>query len=133
MTPIEVPWGYIFGTVAAGAAPAAHARGTSPRRALEEVVRPLLARTPCMVAFSGGRDSSLVLAVATDVARRDGLPEPVPLTRVFPSDAETHETDWQEQGIRHLWLAQGGRLRDPHQLQGINPPGPGNPRQVRAA
>ncbi len=121
MTPIEVAWGYIFGTVPAGAAPAVGAPSTSPRRALEEVVRPLLARTPCMVAFSGGRDSSLVLAVATHVARRDGLPEPVPLTRVFPSDAETHETDWQEQVIRHLGLAEWERLEIHDELEVISP------------
>ena len=32
-----------------------------------------LQRGPCLVSFSGGRDSSAVLAVATAVARREGL------------------------------------------------------------
>ena len=81
---------------------------TEPRVALREVIRDTLVNPPCLVAFSGGRDSSAVLAVATSVAREEGLDLPVPVTNVFPLAPDTDETEWQEMIIRHLdspdWL-----------------------------
>ena len=74
------------------------------RETLETLLRPALARTPCMVAFSGGQDSSAVLAVATDVARRAGLEDPIPLTFRYPDHPRTWETEWQELVVRHLDL-----------------------------
>ena len=59
-----------------------------PRRALEHVVREALLRPPCGVAFSGGRDSSAVLAVAAHVARRDGLPAADPDHEGLPRRAD---------------------------------------------
>ncbi len=50
-------------------------------------------RSPCVVAFFGGRDLSAILCVATHVARREGLSDPVPETHDFagcgPSDEST--------------------------------------------
>ncbi len=57
-----------------------------------------------MVDFSGGRDSSLVLAVATHVARREGLPLPIPRTNRFAHDPGSKEDGWQELVVRHLGL-----------------------------
>jgi asparagine synthase (glutamine-hydrolysing) len=62
------------------------------------------------VAFSGGRDSSTVLAVATHVARHEGLPDPIPITRVFPDAPTTDESTWQEMVVRHLELDEWQRL-----------------------
>ena len=105
MSPTEVVFGAVLGHV--GSLPPSSSGGISdPRAALEHVVREALLRPPCGVAFSGGRDSSVVLAVAVHVARRDGLAEPIPITKVFPSVPTTEETSWQELVIRHL------RLRD---------------------
>lgn len=81
-----------------------------PRRALEAAIRRALQRPPCVVAFSGGRDSSAVLAVATTVARREGLPEPIPVTRVFADAPETEETEWQELVVRSLGLDEWERI-----------------------
>ena len=90
------------------------------REALEDVVRRFLERTPCLVSFSGGRDSSAVLAVATHVARRDGLALPIPFTFRFPGKPLTEESDWQEHVIRHLGLDDWPRvdLRDELDLLG---------------
>lgn len=63
---------------------------------------PALLRPPCIVEFSGGRDSSLVLAVASRVAAREGLPSPVAFTQQYPGLAEANEDDWQELVISHL-------------------------------
>ena len=57
-----------------------------------------------MVAFSGGRDSSAMLAAATATARHAGLPDPIPLTMRFAAHPRTDESEWQEVVIRHLGL-----------------------------
>jgi asparagine synthase (glutamine-hydrolysing) len=51
-----------------------------PVTELERVVVPALRRPPCLVSFSGGHDSSLVLAAAARAARRERLPAPIPVT-----------------------------------------------------
>jgi hypothetical protein len=73
-----------------------------PITALERLLLPALSRTPCVVGFSGGRDSSLILATALRLARREGLPEPVAVTKRYPGHAEADETAWQEYVVRHL-------------------------------
>jgi asparagine synthase (glutamine-hydrolysing) len=78
--------------------------GLTPRAALEEAVLGPLQRPPCLVSFSGGRDSSAVLALATSVARREGLPLPIPATYRFPGVPEADESSWQELVIRHLGI-----------------------------
>lgn len=74
----------------------------APLTVLEEAVVPALARPPCLVSFSGGRDSSAVLAAAVRAALREGLPAPVPITLRFPHAPETEESAWQEDVVRHL-------------------------------
>jgi asparagine synthase (glutamine-hydrolysing) len=56
------------------------------------------------VSFSGGRDSSLVLALAVDSARREGLPLPVPVTVRPSGDSDAEEDEWQERVVGHLGL-----------------------------
>ncbi|WP_380165880.1 asparagine synthase-related protein [Jannaschia sp. R86511] len=116
-TPEEVATGWLFGPAAReGVAPDdAVASGDSrpgarrgdvrpARAALEDAVRRALLAGPALVAFSGGRDSSAVLALAVHVARRDGLPEPVPVTLVLPGDADSAESPWQDLVLDHLRL-----------------------------
>lgn len=76
-----------------------------PWTALESAVLEALECPPAVVAFSGGRDSSLVLAVATSAARQHGLPDPVPVTMRFASAPASAEPVWQELVIGHLGLA----------------------------
>lgn len=78
--------------------------GVGARAALEGVVRPLLAGGPTHVLFSGGRDSSAVLAVAVHVARSMGLPDPIPVTATYPGHAGADESEWQDLVLRHLRL-----------------------------
>jgi asparagine synthase (glutamine-hydrolysing) len=78
------------------------------RRSFEAAVRQALERPPCVISFSGGRDSSAVLATAAFVARRSGLPPPIPATLRFRRAAEADESEWQELVVRHVgvddWL-----------------------------
>lgn len=112
LTPQEIAVGQPLG--AAPARPSPRHGPADPRRALEDAVRPALSRPPCLVSFSGGRDSSAVLAVAAHVARRDGLRQPVPWTARFPAVAEAEETAWQERVVAHLGLSDWVR-RDAHE------------------
>ena len=75
-----------------------------PRQALAVRLAAALTRTPCVVSFSGGRDSSAVLASAVEVARREGLPAPIPVTLRFPGVRSTEESDWQRLVVDHLGL-----------------------------
>lgn len=92
-----------------------------PRTAMEAVVLEALRRPPCAVSFSGGRDSSAVLAVAAHVARREGLPAPVPVTNRFPEIVLTDEATWQESVVRHLGLEDWVRLEWTDELDGLGP------------
>jgi asparagine synthetase B (glutamine-hydrolysing) len=67
---------------------------------------PALERPPCLVGFSGGRDSSAVLAAAVRAARREGLELPIPITLRFRDAPEAEESEWQELIIRHLGLSE---------------------------
>lgn len=75
---------------------------TTARQVLEEIVLQGLQRPPCLVTFSGGRDSSSLLAVSMHVARREGLPMPVAFTFRYDGEEKTDETPWQELVIKHL-------------------------------
>lgn len=79
--------------------------GQGLRGALDQVLLDALARPPCVVSFSGGRDSSAVLALASDAARRHGMPLPVPAIMRFGDSPESDEQKWQNLVIEHLRLS----------------------------
>ena len=78
------------------------APGATAREVLEEIIVGALQRPPCLVTFSGGRDSSALLAVCAHVARREGLPMPVAFTFRYDNEEEADETVWQERVMSHL-------------------------------
>ena len=102
LTPLEVASGLVFGLTPALAKPTE--AFPDPVRAFERALLPALQRPPCLVSFSGGRDSSAVLAAAVHVARREGLPLPIPSTNRFPAATDSQESDWQERVVAHLGL-----------------------------
>lgn len=104
LEPLELYSGMSFGERLSPRPPFPALGAHRPREVLEELLRQALAHEPCHVCFSGGRDSSALLALATHVARRDGLPEPVPLTARYPGCPAADENDWQELVIGHLGL-----------------------------
>jgi hypothetical protein len=102
---LEIAAGRMFGEYGdAGGIDHLEGRGRTPLAALEEAILPALAQSPCLVSFSGGRDSSAVLAAATRAARREGLPLPVPITLRVRNAPKAEESEWQERVVRHLGL-----------------------------
>ena len=97
------------------------ARSADLRAALERSVLPALRAPPCLVSFSGGRDSAAVLAIAASVARREGLALPIPATYRFPDAPATREDGWQEDVVRHLGLADWECLTMSSELDSVGP------------
>ena len=118
MSRMEIVLGWVYGVVdlAGPEVPV-----SDPRTELEVEILHALRRPPCGVSFSGGRDSSAVLAIAVEVARREGLPAPIPVTKVFPDAPETDESEWQELVIDHLGLDDWVRLELHDELDLIGP------------
>ena len=88
---------------------------------LERVLLRSLQRPPCLVAFSGGRDSAGLLAAAARAARRHGLPLPIPATYRFPGAADVDETAWQDTVVRHLELEDWLRISVTDELDIVGP------------
>ncbi|HKH18661.1 MAG TPA: asparagine synthase-related protein [Solirubrobacteraceae bacterium] len=118
LSPLELAVGTVLGRASVRPLPPA---GAPPLAALEAELLPALTRAPCVVSFSGGRDSSAVLAVAARVARRNGLPDPVPVTIRVPSAPKADEARWQERVIRHLGLDDWQRLEFTDELDLVGP------------
>ncbi len=121
LSALDIACGLVFdGRPPRRARPLPSARMT-PGRALCEAVLPALLRAPCLVSFSGGRDSSLVLAAATRVARREGLADPVPVTNRFADAPAAEESRWQEQVVEQLGLSDWQRLTFADELDAVGP------------
>jgi hypothetical protein len=89
--------------------------------ALERVMVRALERPPCLVSFSGGHDSSLVLAAATRAARREGLPLPVPVTWRVTGAPQAEESAWQEAVVAALHVTDWIRLDAGDDLDFVGP------------
>ena len=103
MDPLEIAGGWVNGYDPVPMPPGPH---ESPRAVLDRLLLAHLQRSPCLVAFSGGRDSSVLLAAAVTVARREGLPLPVPITLSYPDAPDTDEAQWQQAVLNHLGIAE---------------------------
>lgn len=118
--PLEVAVGVPFGhdTVEH---PLPAAGSTGPDGALREALIRALDRPPCIVAFSGGRDSSALLALAVDVARQEQLAAPVAVTLRFHHAPEADESQWQELVVRHVGVPDWVRLEFDDELDFVGP------------
>ena len=119
LTPLEIATGLPFGAPAR-VVPLPRA-SLGAREALEQAMLAALRRPPCLVSFSGGRDSSTVLAGAAALARREGLPAPIPATLRAPGSARADESEWQERVIAHLGIADWERVDVHDELDAVGP------------
>lgn len=95
--------------------------GSTPIEALERALRPALLRPPCVIGFSGGRDSSALLAVAARVARRDDLEPPVPVSLRFPAAIGSLEDEYRSAVLDRVDVAQGAVVTLSDELDLIGP------------
>jgi asparagine synthase (glutamine-hydrolysing) len=121
LTKLELASGKVFGVEPSVDALPVSAPGMRPLEVVDRHLIAALTRPPCLVAFSGGRDSSAVLAEASAVARREGLDPPIAVSLRFPSAPATHESEWQELVIRHLGLPDWVRLAITAELDLVGP------------
>lgn len=117
MTPLEIACGWL---AAGDPVPLPDPPGARPREVLDALLLDHLSRPPCLVAFSGGRDSSALLAAAVTAARREGLPQPVAITLTYPDSPDADEADWQRQVLDHLAVTERVRVvvHDEHDAVG---------------
>jgi asparagine synthase (glutamine-hydrolysing) len=80
-----------------------------------------LRHPPCLVSFSGGHDSTLVLTAAATAARRHGLDLPVPVTWRFVAAPRADESDAQDEVVRALSLPDWERLVAEDDLDFVGP------------
>ncbi len=115
-TRLEVAAGFVCGDAPEIGPLTDDVDGMPALEALRRAVLKPLSRPPCLVTFSGGRDSSAALAIAADTARREGLPLPVPVTLRFAGAPEADESEWQELVVRHLDLEDWHRIEITEEL-----------------
>jgi hypothetical protein len=121
LSDLELACGLVLGGDRRPAPLPSVAPGFTPMTALEGAILPALRRPPCLVSFSGGRDSSAVLAVATALARREGLADPIPATNRIADAPASDEAQWQERVVAHLGLADWARLELTDELDAVGP------------
>lgn len=121
LDPLEVSSGMVLGPRRSPVPEPASEPALDPWSALEPRLVEALSRPPCLVAFSGGRDSSAILAAATGVAREQGLEDPIPFTLRFGGAPRTDETEWQELVVRHLGLREWSSRAVTDELDALGP------------
>ena len=120
LTAIEVAAGFAIGGSVAPGRPIRPSDDT-PFAALTTAIEPHVGAGRCAVAFSGGRDSSLVLAAAARAARRTGAEPPAAVTVRYPHLPETDEAHWQELVVRHLGIDEWIRIDVEDDLDLVGP------------
>jgi len=105
-SPIEVALGLKLETRVGSTDPLLDRPLDDPAEELRTSLARLLQSGPVSIAFSGGLDSALLLVAAVEVARREGLPLPVPVSLRFDDAPEANETEYQRGMIEELGLDQ---------------------------
>jgi hypothetical protein len=121
LTSLEIASCVVIGPAGSPPAQACQAPVADPVTALERVVARVLQRPPCLVSFSGGHDSSLVLAAAVRAARREHLPMPVPVTWRVTGAPRAEESACQEAVVSALGLTDWIRLPADDDLDFVGP------------
>ena len=121
LTPLEIASCVVVGPSGAHIAPADQSPATDPAVALERAIAKALRRPPCLVSFSGGHDSSLVLAAATQAARREQLPLPIPVTWRPTDVPRAEESAWQQAVVAALQLSDWIRVPTGDDLDFVGP------------
>jgi asparagine synthase (glutamine-hydrolysing) len=120
LTPLEIAGGIPLG-MNPEAEPLPDVGDLTPLAAFEDVVRAALQRPPCVLTFSGGRDSAAILAVATRIAREENLEPPIVITVLFERGLGTGEAEWQERIIAHTGVERWIKLTVAEEIDFVGP------------
>jgi asparagine synthetase B (glutamine-hydrolysing) len=120
LTPLEIAGGIPLG-MNSDAKPLPDVGDLAPLAAFENVVRTALQRPPCVIPFSGGRDSAAVLAVAARIAREEQLDAPLAVTLQFEGGLGTDETEWQKRVINHCQVKDWIKLTVGDEIDFVGP------------
>ncbi|HTL28072.1 MAG TPA: asparagine synthase-related protein, partial [Tepidisphaeraceae bacterium] len=120
LTPLEIAGGIPLG-MNPDAQPLPDVGDLTPLAAFEDVVRMALHRPPCVIPFSGGRDSAAVLAVAARIARDENLEAPIAVTLQFEGGLGTDETMWQEKVVAHSKVKEWIKLTVGDEIDFVGP------------
>jgi hypothetical protein len=120
LSPLDIAYGIPLGDDAVPPLERDPSVGT-PRSAIDTVLAEALRRTPCLISFSGGRDSSALLAAAVRVAQREGLDLPIPATLIFPQSEQSNEDEWQAIVLGHLGVTEWERFEIVDELDAVGP------------
>jgi asparagine synthetase B (glutamine-hydrolysing) len=121
LSPLELAIGTPLGAGPTRHEPDLGARRESPWEALVEAFAPVLAQPPVLLAFSGGRDSSLLLAAAVVCAQRHGLPATIPITYRNESAPGMQEDAWQRLAIERHSIQDWERIDGLDELDFLGP------------
>ena len=121
LTSLEIASCVVVGLAGSSPPAACEAPVADPVTAFERVAARALQRPPCLVSFSGGHDSSLVLAAATRVAHREHLPMPVPVTWRVTGAPGAEESACQEAVVAALGITDWIRLAADDDLDFVGP------------
>jgi hypothetical protein len=121
LTPLEIASCVVVGSAGSDRGVAWSGPTADPVTELERVAVRALLRPPCLVSFSGGHDSSLVLAAAARAAWRERLPAPVPVTWRVRDAPAAEESAWQEAVVRALPVTDWIRLPAGDDLDFVGP------------
>ena len=120
LTPLEIAAGLPLG-IHPEPEPLPDVGDITPLAAFEDVVRAALQRPPCVVTFSGGRDSAAILAIAARIARDETLEPPIAVTVLFEGGLGTGEATWQERVIAHSRVESWIRLTVGEEIDFVGP------------
>jgi hypothetical protein len=121
LTSLEIASCVVVGSAGSDLGVASSGPAADPVAGLERVVVRALRRPPCLVSFSGGHDSSLVLAAAVRAARRERLPAPIPVTWRIRDAPAAEESAWQHAVVRALRITDWIRLPAGDDLDFVGP------------
>lgn len=121
LTPLEIASGLVFGMAPSEPPAESLEVPEAPLEALERAILPALRRPPCLMSFSGGRGSAVILAVGVQLARREGLEMPVPATLRVNGAAGAEDVAAQERVVIRLGLTEWIRLQFDDELDYVGP------------
>ena len=120
LTSLDVATAQMLGTEQREPLPR-HDRDVDLDEIANDIFEPALESGRCLVAFSGGRESSWLLAAVVAGARSRGYPDPIPVTLRHAGPPGERAAKLQERVVAHLCLQDWERVTVDDELELLGP------------